>query len=348
MRAEELYSGNMAATVAKMHALYGHRLKTEDYNQLMSCSAVTDVAGYLKRTRAYSKPLEGIDTTLIHRGYLEDLLRRNYFENYFSLARFEKVADDEIYNYLTIKTEIDEILICITHINAGTDDHIKTLPIYMNRYTCFDLNHLAHVRSFEALLELLRKTPYYEMLAKYKPVDGGYINYRACELTLRTYYFRRLLAAAEDLHDDELADHICTLIDIINIVNAFRMKKHYHAPPETVKAAMIPIYNFLPEKKFNALYEADDPDEFTALLSKTIYGREAIKEGLSLESPESAMRYIRYKRLRRSFSMATTPPLCFFTYNHLKNIELDNIIRIIEGIRYQLPVTEIVKLLITD
>jgi vacuolar-type H+-ATPase subunit C/Vma6 len=60
------------------------------------------------------------------------------------------------------------------------------------------------------------------------------------------------------------------------------------------------------------------------------------------------MRYIRYKRLRRSFSMATTPPLCFFTYNHLKNIELDNIIRIIEGIRYQLPVTEIVKLLITD
>ena len=33
---------------------------------------------------------------------------------------------------------------------------------------------------------------------------------------------------------------------------------------------------------------------------------------------------------------------------HLKNIELDNIIRIIEGIRYQLPVTEIVKLLITD
>ncbi len=348
MRAETNYSGDMAATVARMHARYGRRLTKENYTQLISCTNVSDAAAYLKHNTSYSKALEGVDTVNIHRGYLEELLRRHFYEDYFNIGRFEKIVDDEFYNYLTVKTEIDEILICILHINAGTDDQIATLPIYMNRYTCFDLTELARMRSFDQLLELMKKTPYYPLLLPYRPSNGEPVDYRACELRLRTYYFRRLINAAHDLDDRELAEHIASRVDVINVINAYRLKKHFNADREQIAALMIPVYGRISEKKINELYDAADANEYIALLSKTVYGREAAKTDTDLSSPESAMTFLRYKHIKRAFAMAQSPALSFFAYHSLMEIELNNIVRIIEGIRYNVPSPEIFEMIISD
>ena len=83
-----------------MHAVYGKRLKPEDYSALLSCTSVSDAADYLKRNTYFSRWLDGVDTENIHRGNLENILRRSLMENYFRIVGFEKLGGDEFYNYI--------------------------------------------------------------------------------------------------------------------------------------------------------------------------------------------------------------------------------------------------------
>ena len=246
---------NLNATVAKMHAVYGKRLKQEDYSALLSCTSVSDAAGYLKRNTYFSRALEGVDTENIHRGNLENILRRSLMENYFRMIGFEKIGGDEFYNYIIVKTEIDEILICILHLNAGTSDHITTLPIYMNRYTSFNLMELAKVESYGELLSLTEKTPYYDILKAHRPEEeGGHIDYSAIELALRTYYSKRIIESLKQFGGEtekRLRTYIGTQTDMINIINSYRMKRYFSADPDEIKSRMIPIYMRIPEKKMD-------------------------------------------------------------------------------------------------
>ncbi len=347
-------SGNLNATVAKMHAVFGHRLKQEDYAALIGCTSVAEAAGYLKKTQAYGSILEGVDTETVHRGNLEDILKRGFYENYFRMVNFQKIGNSEFYNYISVKTEIDEILICITHINAGTTDHITTLPIYMNRYTSFDLMELAHVRTYEQLLQLVEKTPYFDILAETAPPkkeDGtfGHIDYGLCELKLRTYYAGRLISSVESFPEasrDKLRSYIGSQLDMINIINAYRMTKYFHAGDEVIKKRMIPIYLNISEKKMDELYAAEDEKVFIERLGQTYHGRQIAALGLDMSDPESALLRFRYRQTLRAFRMAFNAPECFFTYNTLRELEVKNIIRVIEGIRYSLPAKEISELLI--
>ncbi|MDE7294210.1 MAG: V-type ATPase subunit [Oscillospiraceae bacterium] len=344
---------NLNATVARLHALYGKMLKSRDYSALISCSSVADAAGYLKHSTHYSKVLQGIDTDTIHRGSLENILRRSVYERYFSIIGFEKIGDAEFYNFKTVKTEIDELLICITHLNAGTTDHITTLPIYMNKFTSFDLMELAKVRSFEELLKLTEHTDYYEILADLRPekVDGaeGHINYAACELRLRTYYSKRLMESAEmfdKVTAKELKNIIGTQIDMINIINAYRMTAFFHADKEETKERMIPLYLRIPESKLDELYSARDEKEFLERFAKTYYGRTAAEMGFDMTNPETALSLMRHKQIKRAFRRSVSAPECFYTFVNLAETEVKNVIRIIEGIRYAVPVKEISQLII--
>lgn len=345
---------NLNATVAKMHAVYGKRLKQEDYSALLSCSTVSDAAGYLKHNTYLARIFEGIDTDTIHRGNLENILRRSLMEIYFKMIRFEKIGEGEFYNYMIIKTEVDEILICILHLNAGTTDHITTLPIYMNKYTSFDLMELAQVRSFSELLSLTEKTPYYSILKELAPEkqpDGseGHIDYSKCELRLRTYYAKRILESLSAFGketENKLKDFIGTQFDIINIINSYRMTKYFHADEKDIKSRMIPIYLKIPEKKLDELFGAADEKDFMDKFAKTYYGRAVAGEGYDLSNPETALVRFRFKQAKRAFSRAQSAPEAFYMFNYLQEIEVRNIIRIIEGIRYSIPPKEIWELLI--
>ena len=353
MKTEGRSSGrrNLNATVAKMHAVYGKRLKPEDYSALLGCTSVSDAADYLKRNTYFSRWLEGVDTENIHRGNLENILRRSLMENYFRIVGFEKLGGDEFYNYIIIKTEIDEILICILHLNAGTGDHITTLPIYMNKYTSFNLMDLAHVKSYDELLDLTAKTPYHDILKKYKPeVADGHIVYAACELSLRTYYSGRLVASLHKFGGEtekRLKSYLGTQIDTINIANAYRMIHFFNADQQTVKSRMIPVYLKIPERKMDELYSAQNDQEFLKTLAAGYYGREMAEQGIDMAEPDTALARLRFKQTKRAFSSARSAPECFFTFNSLAEVEVKNIIRIIEGIRYDLPAKEISELLIT-
>ena len=66
-------SGN--AVLAKARALYGRRLRADDYRRLMGCRTMTELAAALKEYPLYADALAEVNPQYARRAQLENLLR---------------------------------------------------------------------------------------------------------------------------------------------------------------------------------------------------------------------------------------------------------------------------------
>lgn len=65
------------AILSKARAMYGKRLTAADYQALLTCQSVGEVAAYLKQRTVYAQVLSGVNELTIHRGQLESLLKKS-------------------------------------------------------------------------------------------------------------------------------------------------------------------------------------------------------------------------------------------------------------------------------
>lgn len=337
------------AVVAKARAIYGKRLSEADYTELVRRQSVSEVADYLKRSTHYREILSAVDTNTVHRGYLEDLLRKNTFAIYSGLCKFQQLDKIDFYRYDIVNKEIDQILRCILCLNTDTeDDYISSLPAYLIQHAGIDLLQLAKAKSFEDILAVIRHTDYYDVLKHVKPDANGKYDYTSCEVALRTYYLRWLGERVDKTFSGKTAKDlrflILTQVDLINIINSYRMKTYFSTPADDIKASMLPFYGRLSEKKLTELYESPDRDEFLRRLGRTYYGRQIPQ--FEVESMEKQLAELRYKYAKITLRVSQSAPVSLYAIHFLFELEVENLISIIEGIRYKVPSGYIEKLLI--
>ena len=124
------YSNNVIA--AKARGMYGKHVSREQYEELLRCRTVSEVASYLKTQTHYRSALENINPANIHRGQLENMLRREVFEEYSKMYRYLNVKRESIFHYLIMEEEIVEILRMLLLIKAdNAESFIMDLPAYL-------------------------------------------------------------------------------------------------------------------------------------------------------------------------------------------------------------------------
>lgn len=340
---------NYNATVAKIMAIYGKRLKPQDYTEMMNRQSVSDVADYLKKNTYYGKLLASIDTNTIHRGMLENLLRRSVFETYMKITGFEHISKQRFYNYKIIQTEIDEILRCIRCINAGSAKLIQDVPVYINHLTSFDLLELAKINDFTGLLEFIRKTPYYDILKDISPDEDGKVDVTKCETLLRTYYINMLRNSADFRSSDskQFISFLETEIDLINIINSYRLTAYFDASEDDIEKDMLTIHGRITDERHREIYSAPNAEEFIRRFAKTYYGKQMLRNGYDIANIEQSARRLRHKYARSILRRSGSAPLSVYAFIFLRETEVQNIISIIEGIRYGVESNKIASLIIT-
>lgn len=343
------------ATVAKIRAIYGKSLKYNDYIELASRKKVTEVAEYLKKHTHFSDALSSIDTASIHRGFLESILHKSYFDRYESLCKFQSLDDQPFFNFLLVHSEIKELLKALLFLNNDSDDvYIESMHTYLIKKSSFDLMALAKAGDFKELLKVIKHTPYYDVLKNFKTDSNGNIPYTKCEVMLRTYYLKWMIEEAgkciSGKSKDTLIDQIKVQTDIVNIINAYRMKKYFYADLETLKAYMLPFYGRLSKEKQYTLFEAQSPEEYLRLLSYTSYGRkmQELSENMESEQFERELTKIRYAMAKQALMFSDNAAISIYSFMYLSEIELENIINIIEGIRYNKSISYMESLLILE
>lgn len=338
------------AISAKARAIYGKRLTTANYKEILRLSTVSDVCAYLKNNTSYSKYLKGVNETSIHRGQLENLLKRTKIEKYFSLCHYVFSNNLGFYRHLIVHLEITTIQNAIISLNAGDSKHIiSSLPAYMNEYAVFEFSEITQVKSFDELLDVLEKTPYKNIIKKFNAPNGE-INLSECELALNLYYYQSLLDSIEKhFHGDtkaELIDIVKIEIELNNLSLICRLKHYFNKSSADIKKELIPIFYRLNERKIDHLIEQQDKQSYIKAMAFGKYGR-VISE-TEFDHVEGYTKRLKFKLNRKMMRFTSNAPISFFTLMSLTQIEIENITTIIEGVRYNVDKTEIEKLLILE
>ncbi len=344
---------NDNATVAKIRAVYGKRLRDHDYNELVARKKVTDVAEYLKKYTHFASALGGVDTTSIHRGHLESILDKAYFDKYERLCKFQFLSDLPFFNFLLVRSEIRELLKAILYLNnENSDVYIRSMNSFLIKKASFNLIELAKAKNFNELLKVIEHTPYHGIISHIEPDEHGIIPYTKCEVLLRTHYLKQLLETVNKHFNAKtrkvLSEQINVQTDIINIINGYRMKTYFNGDAKTLKVNSLPFYGKISEKKRKEIFEAESSADYLKRVSKTAYGQlmENLDENMDSMLFEKELERLQCGFAKRALQFSDNAAVSLYSYMYLAEVEVKNLINIIESIRYGRSIPYMQKLII--
>lgn len=344
-------AGRYRATVASIRTAYGQRLRAEDYRSLLNMHSVAEVVTYLKGTPAYGELLADLDPAITHRGYLEMLLRRNLFHQCLHFCSIEQLRNEPFFRFFLYEYEIREL---VKAVQLGRQGYISAMDTWLAPYLRFSQNQLARADGYAEITEAVAQTPYAAILRRYLTDDGTPPAFSELEIALRAKALETILKEAEqtirgnDL--DALRGLIGEQIDLINIINAYRLKSVFSTDKQTLMRMMLPIPGRLPKRLLTQLYDAPDAAAFEEILRGTRYGRllTDLPDTPGSVRMEHAFQLLRYRNARSALHFSGHAAVSLYAVHFLNQVEVQNLITIIEGIRYEKPVSYMQALLITE
>ena len=336
------------SVLAKARAMYGHRLTAQNYNELLACRTVGEVAAYLKAHTDYSSAFEGVTMGALHRGQIESLIRDRLFEQYASLCRYEKFIGDTFYEHFVMKSDVDLLLHAIRRINrTHPDDFPRRTPEFFLRHSQIDTQSLKTVNDIESLLSAVEGSPYRAVLEPFASRgEGGNPDFFGMELALNKFFYSssadRIKKCYKGATRRELKEMLTFLVDLDNIVSVYRLKRLSDMPQAVFRNMMLPCGG-MSEKQIDRFLSADSAQAALKTLKGTPYEAFALRKGASVEDVAGRLEYDFCKSKIR---FSSTPSVVMLCYVRLAENEAQNITHIIEGIRYNIPTEEIRQILI--
>ncbi len=328
------------ATAASIRTVYGQRLRWQDYREMMGMHSVSEIASYLKNTDAYGAYLQGIEPAFVHRGYLETILQRTIFERDLHFCRMEQLQKTPFFRFFIMDYEIQEIFKAIQLLPDYNADYVSVMAAWLTPYTSFPLEKLATAKTQDDIVAAVAHTPYQAVLRKFFDDQSGVLNFMDVEIALRSCYLRQLKEDAAKILGKSDLSAMNTLIgeqvDLINLINAYRLKSVFHTERQQLKSMMLPIKGMLSDAVMQQLYDASDENEFRQLLKSTKYGRLlGSTQSFDHEQMEQAFQMLRYRTARNALHFSGHAAVSLYAVHFLFQVEVQNLITIIESIRYE-------------
>lgn len=341
------YSSN--ALSAKAKALYGNRIKKQTYHELLGLNSIADLSFYLKHHTTYQGVLQDVNEKTIHRRQLETLIRKDGYITSLRLLRYADQQKAAFYAFYVTSLEIQLLEDCLRILNSEDyRDFISDLPLFISPYLGIDLNKLGRVTSYEGLLEVVQKTPYYDILLKHKPKENETIRYANIEHDFQIYYFEKVLRDINKYYTGiakkELLFLFETAIEVQNIATIYRYKKFFEVSPETIMDKLILVGKRISKAKWIEWVNASSAEELLQRLAQSNYV--LYQDESKNIYIEYSMQQIRYKLAKHLMEFSNEPGVIFACFVILKEIEVNNVINVIEGVRYGASQDAISSLLI--
>ena len=321
-------SGN--AVLAKARALYGRRLRADDYRRLMGCRTMPELAAALKEHPLYAEALAEVNPQYARRAQLEGLLRQSLYARYDSLCRYDRSAGSKVYEYFTLCCEVDELTAAMRCLDAGRPgDYLFRLPEFMQQRCCIDLYALAKATGLDGILAAVVGTPWEKVLAPLKTARTDRGLTAQAEPLLQDRRHKALVALAPagkgTAAEPGLRELIELECDTSAVSNAARLIR-IGAPDSVVRTNA--------RRDCTALTDAEWETKYGPLLAHHEYS--VLKEGFFHYRCDWCRKWLRF---------STNPTLVMLCYVWLARCEVQNLDHIIEGVHYKLPPEELKGLL---
>ena len=336
------------AVYAKAHALYGKRLKKQNYDDLTGCRSLQELVGYLKSRTQYNAVFEGVPSEL-SAVQIEELLKLQLLKNLEAICKYEISAGENLYEYFIVKNDIKQILDFIRLLIAGTPEkYLGSLPPFFDKRTKLNLIAMANARSYRELLNALGGTEYKNLLTPYAENYNEKGIYLQIESVLNAYMRKYLLSAVNKgigkKEKKQIREIVNYKFDMDTIVDIYRLIRLEDADEEIIKGFINTEFTNFSEKELDMLIDAPRARDMMRLMPETYYRKDFSK--IEYNYLEGAAQQVLYAKAYDSMRYFTDPTAAMLCYVILAENEVQNIIRIVEGIKYKIPAKKISTVLV--
>lgn len=335
------YSG----LVTKVRAMQSNMLNIKDYEQMAHMKEVKDVALYLKQCAAYSQSLSDIDENNIHRGDIENKIIYSMYKDYEKIYRFTSDKDRNFLNtyFIYFEIEILKSLLRTVFDSRQINYNLKDFEKFFNEHSVINIEKLSKSKNLDEFIECLKDTDYYDMLSVIHNVENPSLF--DAEMRLDLYYLNYTWKLKnkylEGQNNEVVTETFGSRIDLLNILWIYRAKINYEIDKDIIYTYIIPIYYKLKKNQIRQMIEAKSFEEFYNVIKNTYYSNSLN----SFENGEAEKAYFTFLSKAHKRAIAKNPmslaPIRYFMY--YKKIEIANITKLIEGVRYSLNPDEIIK-----
>lgn len=340
--------GSANAVYAKAHALYGKRLKKQNYDELVNCHSLPELVNYLKSRTEYGKTFSSAPSDL-SAAQIEELLRLHILESFESLCRYEISAGENFYQYYIVKNDVRQILMFIRLLINGTPEkYLNSLPPFFNKRTKLDLIKMSNARSYDELLKAVSDSEYHRLLLPFAEIykeKGVYIRIEAALSDyLKEYLFSVVNRDSGRKEKKKIREMINCKFDMDTVVNIYRLTRLEDAETEDIKNYINTKYTNFSEKEIDMLADAPKARDMMRLMPETYYRKDFAD--IEYTYLEGAVQRVMYNRFSKNMRYFTDPAAAMLCYVFLLENEVQNIIHIVEGIKYKIPVKNISAVLV--
>lgn len=319
---------------AKLNGMYAKKPKKTDFEELIKQNTTAQAIALLKNWNEDFKNLEDNPKRVKIRMQLDDILIKDMKKIFRLLNQKDKAVFAQftsIYEIKCIKSVFRK-LSSNSVINEQTNEVQNWIEkIFTN------LKGLEKVTNYDEFLNFLKKTPYASIFENCGDTIEE-INLFQVENKLDKFYFEKMMKMAQK-YNANLEDMIGKQIDLNNIIWIYRVKKNYHFSSEEVEKILIHIHYRLKKSELEKLVEAKDEKEIKEILQKTFYGKQMNFNDLD-DLEENADKYLYYV-YKKYFKGNIFDIASIYAYLGVLEKENNDIMNIVEGIRYHLNKEEI-------
>ena len=323
---------------AKLKGMYARKIKSPQKEELLKQTSTAQVVALLKSFDPQFKELEQNP----ERSNIEILLDNILIEEIQKIIRMLNKKDKEvflqflsIYEIKCIKSVFRKLLANSTLQDETGEVKNWTSKIFIH------LVGLEKVTDYESLCNLLRKTRYYNIFANYAVSQD--LPIFEIENSLDRTYFKNMMKYAKN-YNKNLEDKIGKQIDLNNVIWIYRIKKYYCFSKEKIRASLIDLCYRLKKSELEALVQSQTTNEMIEILKKTYYAKYI--DFNELESLKDKIEQYEYHQDKKIWGGSIFDISMIYSYLDMIEKENNDILNIVEGIRYHLNYEEIQKKLV--
>lgn len=340
------YASN--AVLSKARAMYGKRIKDRNYNEIIMCKNVTEIALYLKNRTSYHDVLASMDDNDVHRGKLEEKLRKKLFYDFAKLGRYDLSVGEKFFKYIISRAEIEKIMHSLMFFKSNkSGSYNYPLPKIFENHTKINFHALSSIKDYDSFLDAIKNSPYYKILLPFRPKNFEGIDLTAIETALYTYLYKIMFEIIKSnlrgKNQSELNDLFNSYIDLSNIIRIDRMRKNYNLSSSYMMSSLLPFGNFTKQQIKDFVNCKNEKQLELEFLNTKLGSKWINKDG---EIKDTIPKIMRFSKCTHYIRFSISPPVVLMSYIFLKEIEILNLTNIIECVRYGIPAEEIKSMLI--
>ena len=318
---------------AKLKAMYANRLTKENIEDMIKQNNIKNVVLLLKsKSDIFKNSEENID-----RLEIEKLLDESLINDILKIKKLLNKEDNKLFDLFLRQYEIK----CVKSILRKLYSEDKTNDIIVENVKMWtnslfnEIKGIETIENFDDFFKAIERMEHYNFIKKYQKQEN--INIFEIENEIDKLYFEELYDSVK--FNKNLKDIVGSEIDLLNIEWIIRIKKFYNFDTQRLLNMLINRFYKIKPNILKDIIEKNSFDDINSILNKTCYKNVFSSENDFEENTDTYLYKINYKTFKQdNISIAY-----IFAYINLVDYENNDIINVVEGIRYNLDKAEIIK-----